>query len=365
LTSLFCNHRAIIQPRVMERACTFMEVRMTVRQVIRPIQAIMAALLVTMTAFAQTPPPPPKSPPPAGSISTTVQIIPVSITNDSVAATVNGEKIFVGEARKILEQRPYPITLTEEQKKQLRQAALEVIIDDVLLRQYLSRQVKEVNQELYKKEVAELQDMLTKLKKDFKTFVTESGQTEEQLQRDMVARVQWKMFLELRYPEANLKQYYDANKPHFDQVLVKASHILIKLPAKHTKEQRDQAMNQLQVWRQEIVAGKAKFEDVAKQHSQCPSKDKGGDIGEFTYKFVVVPEFARAAFSTQKGSITDVVQSVFGLHLILVTDRTAGTPSNYDKMKDQVREVWALDEELQQRIQAEFRKASEIKIMLP
>ena len=112
---------------------------------------------------------------------------------------------------------------------------------------------------------------------------------------------------------------------------------------------------------------KVKFEDIARQYSQCPSKDKKespGDIGQFPYKFVVVPEFAKTAFALKPGEISDVVQTVFGLHLIKVTDRTKGEVSTFENLKDTVREVWAQDEELFVRILADQRKTGKIVVQL-
>ena len=51
-------------------------------------------------------------------------------------------------------------------------------------------------------------------------------------------------------------------KPFFDKVFVRASHILIKLPPNPSLDQRNQALQQMQVWRQEILAGKVKFEKI-------------------------------------------------------------------------------------------------------
>lgn len=321
----------------------------------RAISAICISLAITLPAAAQ----------PAKTTSTGAQIIPVSYTNEHVAATVNGEKIFVGEVRKILDQRPVVIALSESQKKELRQAALDVLVDDALMRQYLGKNGAQVTQAEFDKEVKELTAALEKKKQSMQEFLKESGQTQEQLSRDIVARLQWKSLLARFLPEDKAKQYYDANKIFFDKVYVRASHILIKLPANAPKDQRDRAMQQMLVWRQDILTGKAKFEDLAKLHSNCPSKDKGGDIGQFPYKFVVVPEFAKAAFSMKEGELSDVVQSVFGLHLIKVTERTKGEASNYDALKETVREVWAQDEELYQRILVEQRKTSQIKVELP
>ena len=193
----------------------------------------------------------------------------------------------------------------------------------------------------------DLQSALQKKKGTLKVFLDNSGQNEEMLEaRNIIGKLQWKIILQRRYADDKLKQYYDANKPFFDKIEVRASHILIKLPPNATKEQVDQAKQQILLLRHEIVTGKAKFDDVAKKYSQCPTKEKGGDIGQFPYKFLVVPGIRVCGVRHEKGEISDVVQTIFGLHLILVTDRTPGEASQLESMKDTVREVWAQDEEL-------------------
>jgi parvulin-like peptidyl-prolyl isomerase len=323
--------------------------------------AISAMLLVSANVLAQ----PGKTPVAPATNTGSAQIIPVSLTNEHVAATVNGEKILVGEVKKVLDQRPYPNALSEEQKKQLRHAALDVLIEDAVMRQYLKKNAAQVTQADFNKEWADLQDALKKQMKSLPEFLKESGQTQDQLVQDIIARLQWKNLLGRFYADDKAKTYYDTNKLFFDKVFVRASHILVKLPANATKEQVAQAVEQMRVWRQEIIAGKVKFEDVVKQHSACPSKDKGGDIGQFPYKFVVVPEFAKTAFSMKKGELSDVVQSTFGLHLILVTDRTLPEPSVFDNVKETVREVMAQDDDLYQRILVDERKKGQIKIEMP
>jgi parvulin-like peptidyl-prolyl isomerase len=338
---------------------------MLTRQAIWAMLAGAAILSATASTHAQ-PPQFPKTPAtPAVGGAASAQIIPVSFTNESTAATVNGEKILVAEVKKILDQRPVAVTLTEEQKKQMRQAAVEVLVEDALMRQYLSKNTQPIAQAEFNKEVQELQDALKKQSKTLEIFLKESGQTQEQLSKDIVARLQWKALLGRFLPDEKAKAYFDTNKLFFDKVFVRANHILVKLPANPSKEQRDKAVQSLLVWRQEILAGKYKFEDVAKKVSECPSKDKGGDIGQFPYKFVVVPEFAKTAFNMKIGEISDVVQTSFGVHLIQVTERTKGEVADFNALKDTVREVWAQDEDLYQRILADQRKNGQVKIDLP
>jgi parvulin-like peptidyl-prolyl isomerase len=303
----------------------------------------------------------------------TVQIIPVSLKNEQLAATVNGEKILVGDVRKILDSRPYPLTLTEEQKKEMRKAAVDSLIEDVVMRQFLGKNVGQVNQDEFNKEYYDLLAALKKQNKTIEQWYKETGQDEIILRRDIVAKLQWKAMLTRYLPDAKAREYYEANKPFFDKVFVRASHILLKLPANPSLEQRNKALQQMQVWRQEIVSGKVTFEAIAKQYSQCPSKDAKdpktkldtpGDIGQFPYKFVVVPEFAKAAYSMKIGEISEPVQTVFGLHLIKVTDRTKGEPATYEALRDTVREVWAQEEDLFVRVMAEQRGKADIKILL-
>lgn len=60
---------------------------------------------------------------------------------------------------------------------------------------------------------------------------------------------------------------------------------------------------------------------IAKQNSLCPSKEKGGDLGEFG-KGMMVPEFDKVIFTAELGKVHGPVQTQFGYHLIEITSRT-------------------------------------------
>lgn len=69
------------------------------------------------------------------------------------------------------------------------------------------------------------------------------------------------------------------------------------------------------------IEGGADFAEVARQHSTCPSGQRGGELGEFG-RGQMVPEFDQVVFSADVGQIQGPVQTQFGYHLIEVTDRT-------------------------------------------
>ncbi len=87
-----------------------------------------------------------------------------------------------------------------------------------------------------------------------------------------------------------------------------ASHILVKTEA------------QAKDLKAQIAAG-AKFADLAKQHSSCPSARDGGALGVFN-PGDMVPEFDRVVFSDIAiGECSEPVKTQFGYHLVVVTMR--------------------------------------------
>lgn len=88
---------------------------------------------------------------------------------------------------------------------------------------------------------------------------------------------------------------------------VRASHILVD-NEEHAKQLK------LKIDRDE-----AKFEELAREHSECPSGKKGGDLGFFGRGKMAKP-FERKAFELDEGDISDPVETQFGWHLIRKED---------------------------------------------
>jgi parvulin-like peptidyl-prolyl isomerase len=64
----------------------------------------------------------------------------------------------------------------------------------------------------------------------------------------------------------------------------------------------------------------SEFGKYASEHSECPSKKKGGELGYFG-RGSMVGAFEQAAFSTTPGEMTEIIKTVHGYHIILVEDR--------------------------------------------
>ena len=74
---------------------------------------------------------------------------------------------------------------------------------------------------------------------------------------------------------------------------------------------------------------KKKFGELAKANSDCPSKEKDGDLGEFT-RGRMVKEFEDVAFKQEVGTVSAPVKTQFGWHLILPTKKTAAVEAKGD-----------------------------------
>ncbi len=96
--------------------------------------------------------------------------------------------------------------------------------------------------------------------------------------------------------------------PNLDVREVRASHVLVT--------SRKEA---LQI-KKDIKNGEITFEEAAHRYSQCPSGQRGGDLGYFNRK-QMVQSFSDAAFDLKIGEISDPVGTKFGWHIIKTTDK--------------------------------------------
>ena len=102
---------------------------------------------------------------------------------------------------------------------------------------------------------------------------------------------------------------------------IRASHILLmykgsmRSQATRSKAEAETAIAELLA----RVKDGDDFADLAKQFSDCPSSEDGGDLGSFP-RGAMVPEFDVAAFALQPGETSGVVETAFGYHLIQRTE---------------------------------------------
>jgi len=63
------------------------------------------------------------------------------------------------------------------------------------------------------------------------------------------------------------------------------------------------------------IKGGADFAATAKESSDCPSKNQGGDLGKFG-RGMMAPPFEKTAFELKAGEMSGVIETLFGYHII-------------------------------------------------
>jgi parvulin-like peptidyl-prolyl isomerase len=117
-------------------------------------------------------------------------------------------------------------------------------------------------------------------------------------------------------------------------------------------------MKKIKSVQQELAKG-LDFAEAAKKYSDCPSKSQGGDLDFFPRRDRMVEPFAAAAFALKPGTVSEPVETDFGLHLIKVTERKPGD-KGLDAVRGEVRDTMTRD--LWDKTAAEQRKVAKIEI---
>ncbi len=92
---------------------------------------------------------------------------------------------------------------------------------------------------------------------------------------------------------------------------------MAKASARHILVATEEACKELKT---QIEAG-TDFATAAKDHSLCPSGQRGGDLGQFS-SGQMVKEFDDVVFNAEIGQVHGPIKTQFGYHLIEITDRS-------------------------------------------
>jgi parvulin-like peptidyl-prolyl isomerase len=279
------------------------------------------------------------------------------------AAVVNGIAIPLSDVDAILKAQGLPVETPEAKRRELQFYVLSNLIDDLLLQEFLKRNGKRLDSAEISKQVAELEAGLKKQGKTLQDFCKETGQSEARLRTNAACYLQWTAYVEAHITDADVRRFYEETRDFFDGATIRVSHIMLKVSSTATDPERTEARAKLLAIRAHIQAGKLDFAEAAKKYSQTDSASRGGDLGFLQRKGDVEEPFAKAAFALREGEVSGVVQTDLGIHLLKVAERKAGKPSDFEKIKDRVRECYTF--EMREAVLAEQRKTAKIEINLP
>ncbi len=294
-------------------------------------------------------------------------------SNNKAVITVNGEAITRGEYNEILniiKNNPQFKNAPEAEKADNSPVMLmtkERIVQDLIVKKLLDQEYKKRKISANEAEIeAKKQEIIKQLgsEEKFNEILKANNVTEKRIKEDLANEVKVNKLVEatsdVKVSDKEVKDFYNDNKERFNYPeRVKASHILIeanpelikksiidadkdgKLSAadidKKVKEAMDKKMALAKDIRAQAVANPKNFAELAKKYSDDKgSAQKGGDLGFFPRE-AMVKEFSDVAFSIKPDTISDIVVTRFGNHIIIVTDRAAAGLAPFEQVQGEIK----------------------------
>ena len=271
------------------------------------------------------------------------------VNSQAVAVTVNGTAITEGQIEGILKPQMGQMAgrIPENMIPQYRQQIRKRIIDQLVVKELLAQKEKQNNIDVNQ---SELDQQINKQMAEqnltideFKALLKAYGTSFADYQQDIRKRMMFEKLMEAEFAQKlqkptieQAKAYYDENPQEFNKPeKIHAKHILIK---PEDGNDPNQAKLRAKAKAQEIL-GQIKaggdFEELAKQHSACPSGKGGGDLG-MQPKGSFVPEFEKAAYALKPGQVSDIVETSFGFHIIKLIEHADADTLSFEKAKEQI-----------------------------
>jgi peptidyl-prolyl cis-trans isomerase C len=263
---------------------------------------------------------------------------PAAAAPESVMVTVNGKSLTRAEAQGEVDTRLAGMAgrsdLTPERLAAMRDRMLQHVVDQFVMRVLLLEEADRRGIEVTPEDEAEAFARIAERLPEGQTpeqVMQDSPLGPERMREEVLTGIRINKLLAQVLPEesavdpAELDAFKTANA---EQLAVpesaRARHILITTAADDTPEQKAAKKQEAEALRKQLADG-ADFAALAQEHSDCPSAERGGDLGTFRRGRMVKP-FEDAVFDQDVGEIGPVIETQFGYHIIEVLERTpAGT----------------------------------------
>ena len=255
--------------------------------------------------------------------------------------------------------------------KQLRQEAMDLMIDRELLVQAAEKSGIEVKDSAVDAELERIKEPFNNETEFARRLETESytEETYREHLRDMIAAKHYVDGIRLgamAVTDEELESFYENNTARLtlpEQVRVR--HILLSWQPMGAADDRQALYDKMQGLLDRARAGED-FAELATNYSNDSTRVDGGDVGMFR-RGQMVPAFEQAAFALQPGEISEIVETPYGLHIIKLEERQQARLLPLEEIREQLRDHLS-EERMDQAVEKEkerLREQAEIEILIP
>lgn len=261
--------------------------------------------------------------------------------------------------------------LSCEQVSSIRREVLESMIRRELLYQAARKSGIKPDENAINKDINSLKQQFSD-ETEYKNELSKRGINEEVLRARMIRNSLVQKYVSKEFTDKvdvtdkEIQDYYQKNIDLFKQPFqMRVSHISIQSDPKdgdsHKKELRGKAEKILKNLKDD-----KDFADLAREYSDGPTKNKGGDLG-YLRKGQLEKQFESKVLALKKGEITDIIETEYGFHIFKVTDIKPETILAYENVKEKVKK-FLVDEKTKQeadKYARKLREKTDVKILLP
>jgi len=268
--------------------------------------------------------------------------------DNSMIASVNGNQITQADLQEAVQsmlasyEGQVPPEQLQQMQPMIKKQALENLINQKLLLQQAEKAGITADEKLVD---ARIKDLVSRFPSEEACMqqIQAAGYTKESLRNEINQNLTIEAVINNKtgdIPVAatqEVEAYFNENPEEFNvPERAQASHILIAAGSEDNDDAKAQKRLQIAGLKGEIEKG-ADFGKLAMEHSDCPSKAQGGNLGFFE-RGKMVKEFEDVAFSAKIGEVSDIVETQFGYHLIKVTERQDAGKLELAEVRDKVQE---------------------------
>jgi len=296
---------------------------------------------------------------------------------DRIIAFVNDEIITLHDLNEAFE--PYQKKIDDSYKgtdkdrvvAETKLSLLNRMIDNLLIEQEAKKSAIAVQDD---EVMSSIRDMLARKKMTMEALqqsLSREGATFEAYKKDMrdsmvrMRLLRREVRSKITVSDEEIGEYYSLHRDDYEgKDAVRLKHILLLFP----KNMDSNAKAKLQADAMDILkrlkAGDS-FDQLAARFSQGPAASSGGDVG-FVEKGAMLPEVEKAAFSLDKDSISNLIESPVGFHIIKVIDRRGAGVKPIETVREEIKSKLE-DEKLDKKFDSwvsELREKSLVEIKL-
>ncbi|MHC1696983.1 MAG: peptidylprolyl isomerase [Geobacteraceae bacterium] len=229
-------------------------------------------------------------------------------------------------------------------RDQLRQAALDALINKKLIAQKVKELDIQVSDEEVRQAIEDVkktnniseENLLAALAARGISFDDYKTQLKDQLER--LRLISLEVRSKIQVSDKEVQDYYSAHAGNYQvDEAFHARQIFFAIPATATEDQQKKIVGKAENVLREAKSG-ADFAELAKKYSDDPSGKEGGDLG-FLNKGELLPAFETALISMKVGEVSGLVRTSAGIHIIKLVDYREGKTQSLDSAKREVEDL--------------------------